>query len=90
MMKYSGNEQQEMIHEISIVDFVLVEMTLYLDTHPMESEAIDYFNHYCKIKNKLLKEFAAKFYPLTLSTADVYSKEWKWALAPLPWEGWAN
>ncbi|MBQ8327279.1 MAG: spore coat protein CotJB [Lachnospiraceae bacterium] len=80
-------EQKRLLHDISVVDFVLVEMTLYLDTHPHETDAIDFYNHYCRIKNQLMNEYANKFYPLSLSTCDNYSKEWKWALSPLPWEG---
>ncbi len=80
-------EQRKLLHEISVVDFIIVEMTLYLDTHKDESDAIDYFNHYVRLKNQLMKEYAAKFYPLTLYTADGYSKEWKWGMAPNPWEG---
>ena len=88
-MKYSPStlDQKRLLKDISIIDFVLVEMTEYLDIHPEESQAIDYFNNYVRLKNQLLKEFSAKYYPLTLTTADTYCKEWKWALAPLPWEG---
>lgn len=80
-------EQKKLLHEISVVDFILVEMTQYLDTHPFETHAIDYFNHYCRLKNQLMKEYSAKYYPLSISTADGYSKEWRWGLAPNPWEG---
>lgn len=81
------NEQQRLLHEIGMIDFVIVEMTLYLDTHPDDAEAIDYFNYYAKLKNRLMKEYAEKYAPLTLATADNSSKSWDWVLQEPPWKG---
>lgn len=81
-------EREQMIQSISIMDFVLVEMTEYLDTHPLDKNAIEYFKHYNCMKNQAMKDFAAKFGPLSISTADLASgSEWEWALQPMPWEG---
>ena len=87
-MKYAMNtEQQTLLHHIGVVDFVTIEMTLYLDTHPDDREAKEYFHHYMRMKNQMMKDYAMKYGPLTLSTADSCSKEWKWAAQPMPWEG---
>ncbi len=75
-----------MLKDIQILDFVLVDLSLYLDTHPQCRDAIEHYNHYLSIKNKLCKEFSAMYYPLSLQYADS-SNEWRWSLAPLPWEG---
>lgn len=80
------NNKEQMLKDISIVDFVMVELMLYLDTHPFDRNALEYFNHYARIKSQMMKEFAQKYYPLTKDLADC-SKEWKWGMAPLPWEG---
>lgn len=87
-MNYSmGTEQKNMLHNIGVVDFVTVEMAQYLDTHPHDREAIEYFNHYMRMKNQMMRDYAVKFGSLSLSVADSCSKEWKWALQPMPWEG---
>lgn len=80
------NEEIRLLHHIGVVDFVLVDLTLYLDTHPRDKEALEYFNHYSRVKNQLMREFAAKFYPLSREFSE-NSKEWTWVLAPNPWEG---
>lgn len=80
------SEQDRMIKDISTIDFVMVELALYLDTHPYDRDALDYFHHYSTIKRGMMKEFAVKFFPLTLDTAE-NCKEWAWGLAPAPWEG---
>lgn len=80
------NNKEQMLKDIGVVDFVLVELMLYLDTHPLDRSAMEYFNHYARIKNQMTKEFSMKYYPLTKEQAES-SKEWRWGAAPLPWEG---
>jgi len=78
--------KEQLFRDICIVDFVLVDLALYLDTHPCDQEAMDYFNHYARIKNQLIREFSMKYFPLTKDLAES-NKEWRWGSAPLPWEG---
>ncbi len=80
------NRKDQMLYDIGVVDFVLVELGLYLDTHPHDSQALEYYNHYCTVKNQLETDFAAKYYPLKMSQA-AGGKCWRWGDAPLPWEG---
>lgn len=80
-----GNKEQ-LLNDIGIASFVLVELGLYLDTHPTDRNAIEYFNHYNRIRTQMVKEFSMKYYPLTMDLAES-SKEWRWGEAPLPWEG---
>lgn len=81
-------EKDRLYHDIGIIDFVVVEMTLYLDTHPTDMEAMEYLNHYVRMKNQTMREFAAKFGPLRISDTDGCKQdEWKWATQPWPWEG---
>lgn len=81
-----NREQQRMLNDIGIVDFILVELMLFLDTHPTSREAMEYFNHYARIKNKMMKEFSMRFYPLSKEYAES-TTDWRWGDAPLPWEG---
>ena len=70
MSYQSKNEQERMLFDIGTVGFLLVDLTLYLDTHPYDREAMEYFNHYSHIQQGMMREFAAKYYPLTLDTAE--------------------
>lgn len=78
--------KERLLCDIGIADFVLTELTLYLDTHPRDRKAMEYFNHYNRIKLQMEKEFSQKYYPLNTRWAES-SKEWRWGDAPLPWEG---
>lgn len=80
-------ELERSLTGINVISFVIVELTEYLDTHPEDRDALNYFNYYNRALNKMKAEFAVKFYPLTVAAADGYCNEWSWGLAPLPWEG---
>lgn len=80
------NNKEQMLRDIGIVGFTVVELALYLDTHPYDRNAIEYFNHYNRIKTQLEKEFSKTYYPLSLNYANS-DQEWRWGAAPLPWEG---
>lgn len=80
------NNKEQMLRDIGIVGFTVVELALYLDTHPYDRNAIEYFNHYNRIKTQLEKEFSKTYYPLNLNHANS-EQEWRWGAAPLPWEG---
>lgn len=80
------NQREQLLNEIGIVSFVLVDLGLYLDTHPNDKNALEYFKHYAKIYKQMESDFAVRYYPLTLCDNDS-CKEWDWGNAPLPWEG---
>ena len=88
MMKNHDMSREALLHDISVIDFVVVEMTMYLDTHPYEREAIAYLNHYVKMKNELEKEYSCQFEPMSVAYApESDDNKWLWSLAPMPWEG---
>lgn len=84
-----NNERKKLMSEINKVSFAVMEMVLYLDTHPYDKEAIRFFNHYSKLRNELLDEYSKKFTPLTVDTATDCKNDgaWDWALEVLPWRG---
>lgn len=47
-MKQLPADYYQLLEQLQAVDFVLVELTLYLDTHNNDTEAIKQFNHYAK------------------------------------------
>ena len=80
------NERNQLLYHISVLDFTMIDLGLFLDTHPSDRRALDYYNHYAQMKRQLCREFSKKYYPLTMAEADGV-KAWDWGDAPLPWEG---
>lgn len=88
MNMHFANEQEKLLHDIGVLDFVTIDMSLYLDTHPNDRNAMEYFNHYNRMSNQAKIEYSKKFGPLTLALADTSDcGEWDWAKLPMPWEG---
>ncbi|MFF2448761.1 spore coat protein CotJB [Neobacillus sp. NPDC058068] len=85
-MKQVPAEYYPLMEQLQTVDFVLVELTLYLDTHPDDMEAINQFNHYVKERKKIKKAFESQFGPL-LQYGNSYSGyPWNWKDTPWPWQ----
>ena len=82
----SKMEQKNLLFYIDAVSFAALDASLYLDTHPNDAEALEYFHHFNKARQQALHEYAVRFGPLTLNGAQT-DDTWKWATQPWPWEG---
>ena len=88
-MKQPTSEMNRMLKDIGVIGFTVVELNEYLDTHPFDKQAMEYLNHYARIKTQMMKDFSAKYYPLTVESS-TDTREWNWVLSPMPWEGGCN
>ncbi|TCP55456.1 spore coat protein JB [Tumebacillus sp. BK434] len=79
-------EYYKLLLDLQAVDFVLVELNLYLDTHPTDRKAIEQYNLYAHKKQQLKQQFDANFGPLQ-GFGNSYSKDpFEWGKAPWPWQ----
>jgi len=85
-MKNVPQEYYQLMEQLQAVDFVLVELTLYLDTHNDDFEAIKQFNHYAKERKHLKKAFESQFGPLLQFGNSYSSYPWNWDDTPWPWQ----
>ena len=70
----------------------MLELGIYLDTHPDSCGRISYFNQIGAEARTALKVFAANFEPLTvdcISKNGGLSDHFTWLDGPAPWEGGA-
>lgn len=80
-----NREQEKLLNKLQVCDFVLTEAALYLDTHPNNSMALDYYNRHNKMREDILKEYVEKYGPI--SKGENQSKNnWEWISNPWPWE----
>ena len=76
------------MNTINEVSFAVDDIKLYLDTHPDDEKALDFFKEKSMIRNEALKAYAAQYGPLTIDTGDdTCSLQWDWVMQPWPWEG---
>lgn len=85
-----GREQmnynkQMMLRRLSSIHFALVELNLFLDTHPYNKEALMAFKEYENKFKALLKDYQQHFGPIT-ARETIDNTEWDWIKGPWPWE----
>ena len=87
MMNPDFNASREaMLREVDQAGFAVVDANLYLDTHPCDAAAIDYYNQMANAYRNAAAAFEAQFGPLTAS-ANTDAAYWSWINDPWPWEG---
>ncbi len=80
-----SRDRQKLLKRLQVCDFVLIEASLYLDTHPNNMMALDYFNKHNQMRENILKEYTEKYGPI--SKGDCQSNHtWEWINNPWPWE----
>lgn len=72
------------LSELQALEFVILELGLYLDTHPDDSEALELFRQYVSMEKDGRQRYEAQYGPLTPSAA-AESKTFNWVGDPWPW-----
>lgn len=73
----------EMIDQIKSLDFAIIELGLYLDTHPDDQRALCMHREYCKQVKDLKDKYQKMYGPLTIFYP---CNKWRWLEQPWPWE----
>ena len=77
--------RRKLLNELKSYDFILTELSLYLDSHPCDERAL---KMHCEVSEKaemLRKKFTQAYGPLTAS-GNNNPKSWDWICGPWPWE----
>lgn len=83
-------DREQLMTKINQVSFFLDDLTLYLDTHEKDAQALKLYHEKTLECTELRKQFAEEFYPLTkLCVPSRGSEEASFCLqeGPMPWEG---
>ena len=76
-------KRQEMIDQIKALDFSIIELGLYLDTHPEDQRALCMHREYAKEVKDLKDKYQKMYGPLTIFYP---CNKWRWIENPWPWE----
>lgn len=78
-----------LLKRIQVCDFALNDAALYLDTHPDDQLALDYYKRYAAMKNEAWENYVQNYGPLMQSDYDG-GNTWNWVDGPWPWDKEAN
>ena len=79
-------KKRSLMQQITECEFICIDINLYLDTHPCDPEAIEYFKEHVQFYNEALAEYSKSYGPLTLAHAHHCDTYWDWVNQPWPWQ----
>lgn len=77
--------RSELLNQISEIQFICVELNLYIDTHPDDTDALNDYYHYSTVLKELINSYEEQYGPLLgfgLSATEAGS----WVCSQWPWE----
>ncbi|GEO24672.1 spore coat protein CotJB [Alicyclobacillus acidoterrestris] len=84
MNPIANDAYYQSLQQLQSIDFALVELNLYLDTHPEDNQAIQQFNELRAQRDTMAKAFEGQFGPLMNYGATTSSELWN--RGPWPWQ----
>ncbi|RJQ28401.1 MAG: spore coat protein CotJB [Peptococcaceae bacterium] len=75
-----------MLKQIQELEFVAVDLNLYLDTHPDEQKPLADYNNVTMRLNELKREYERNYGPLMSFGCSTSDYPWRWVEEPWPWE----
>ncbi len=86
-MSMKQNDRAALLQFINEVSFAITDVNLFLDTHPCNEDALEYYEKYKELRREALKEYAKYYGPLLADRVETRSGNWQWVEDPWPWEG---
>ncbi|QGR00077.1 spore coat protein CotJB [Paenibacillus psychroresistens] len=83
MNSYEADSNQ-LLNELQALDFALVELTLYLGSHPYDENAIKQHNELAE-KRHATRNVLENHNRESSTSEDSDSSGWRWSLTPWPW-----
>ncbi|WP_425059325.1 hypothetical protein SCACP_40090 [Sporomusa carbonis] len=80
-------KQLMLLRKIQEMEFVAIELNLYLDTHPCDDDALNDFNCAVEMLKKYKEKYECEYGPLlNFGFGGLSRQPWQWAQGPWPWE----
>lgn len=82
--------KEEIIRRLTILDFLAVDLQLYLNIHYDDKEAIEKYNSVVKEADSLRALYEKCYGPIYSFRSESNSNEFTWIDNPWPWENSFN
>lgn len=75
-----------MMQRVYETGFAMDDMGLYLDTHPTDRDALNYYYYVANLNRDAVRAYENQFGPLTAGAVK-NENQWTWLTGNWPWEG---
>lgn len=79
----------QLLQTIYQAGFAMDDVTLYLDTHPCDKDALCYYHYVTNLRNEAMAAYQAQCGALMIDQVDSCDY-WSWVNDKWPWEGGAS
>jgi len=76
--------QMKMLKELMEISFCLLDINLFLDTHPNDEKALRLHNTFALQYQELEKQYSIEYGPIKSTSLSKYP--WEYINEPWPWE----
>ncbi len=77
--------QEKLLKEVMALEFMAIDLNLYLNTHPCDGKALMIFINTVQCSKMARENYERMYGPLTASASNSFP--WPWINSPWPWEG---
>ena len=84
-----SHEKETLLRQITVLDFAAIDLQLFLNTHPTDTEALEMYNNCIENSQMARHRYEQQFGPLTGFRSDS-PHSWAWIDEPWPWQAEAN
>lgn len=78
--------KDSLFKRIQQIQFMVIELHLYLDTHPCDARALMEYNCYAQQLMMLKRQYEMQHGPIDSDSPNTGQQTWKWIYEPWPWE----
>ena len=75
-----------LMKRIDEASFAMDDMILYLDTHPDDRQALEFYRTVTAMRREAVKAYEDAFGPLSIDASE-NPQQWDWITRSWPWEG---
>ena len=82
--------EKDIMEKLTVLDFMAVDLQLYLDTHPDDTAAVEKYNSVIKDADMLRSQYEKMYGPLFSFRSYNHGDTFKWTNKIWPWQKEAN
>ncbi len=78
-------DKETLVMRIQVCTFAMDEACLFLDTHPTDISALEYYRKHKEMRDTAVNEYTQLYGPLNPYECKAVDR-WEWIDGPWPWE----
>ena len=79
-------DRNEMLKKLMELSFCLLDLNLYLDTHPHDSKMLKKFDELNKQHTEMHHKYVMEYGPIMYTDVTCDFSKWQWINDPWPWQ----